>query len=312
MLTLFIGTILIGIGITVPNVLLPGIIKQRFASQLGLFTGIYTISMGISGSISSGLSAPLAYSFGWGWKNSLLIWGLVIIVAILIWLPQLKASQNTSTHLVNDQGTKDTSIWRSLVAWQVTFYMSLQSIVFFIALAWLPSILMSRGLDIAQAGWYLSIMLLCGIPGMFLSSIIANKLPQQKGLSFIIGVIVLIGLFGLFSSSKLILLLATILIGLGNGSGMGLVFTLIGIRTATVSQATALSGMAQSVGYLFSSLGPVMMGLIFDGTGNWNIPIILLICMSLSMLVVGQKAGENKLTHQTNNNPELLMPKHSV
>src|SRR5699024_3476995 len=40
--TLFIGTALVGLGIAIGNVLLPGFIKQKFPAKIGLMTSIYT------------------------------------------------------------------------------------------------------------------------------------------------------------------------------------------------------------------------------------------------------------------------------
>jgi MFS transporter, CP family, cyanate transporter len=69
---LFIGTNVIGLAIAIGNVLLPSIIKQEFPSRVGLLTGIYTSAMSICGAIALGISIPIAYEMGLGWRNALI------------------------------------------------------------------------------------------------------------------------------------------------------------------------------------------------------------------------------------------------
>src|SRR5699024_12325187 len=57
---LFIGTILIGIGIAIANVLLPGIIKECFSDWVPLMTSVYTTVMSLFTALSSGISFPIA------------------------------------------------------------------------------------------------------------------------------------------------------------------------------------------------------------------------------------------------------------
>ncbi|MDY2571267.1 hypothetical protein R3X48_24210, partial [Salmonella enterica subsp. enterica serovar Typhimurium] len=47
--------------------------------------------------------------------------------------------------------------------------------------------------------------------------------------------------------------------------------TFIGLRASSAHQAAALSGMAQSVGYLLAACGPPLMGRIHDANGDWHI-----------------------------------------
>src|SRR5699024_10528214 len=73
---LFGGTVLIGLGIAVSNVLLPGVIKERFPNRVPLMTSVYSIAMGLVAALASGVSVPLADSAGLGWEWSLAVWGI--------------------------------------------------------------------------------------------------------------------------------------------------------------------------------------------------------------------------------------------
>lgn len=67
--------------------------------------------------------------------------------------------------------------------------------------------------------------------------------------------------------------------------------TFIGLRASSAHQAAALSGMAQSVGYLLAACGPPLMGRIHDANGDWHIPLLAVALISLVMAVCGALAG---------------------
>lgn len=89
-------------------------------------------------------------------------------------------------------------------------------------------------------------------------------------------------------------LLWTILFGFGSGATMILGLTFIGLRASSAHQAAALSGMAQSVGYLLAAGGPPLMGKIHDLNGNWLIPLAGVAVLAMLMAVFGLCAGRNR------------------
>lgn len=289
---LFSGTIFIGLGIAICNVLLPGIVKQSFPRKVGLLTGIYTLSMGIFAGLAPGVSIPLADTLGFGWRMSLGLWTVLIITAIGFWLPLLKV-KNSSLKSPNQE--RSTSlIWFSPIAWQVTFFMGLQSMVYFSTTAWLPEILLSRGFDIAIAGWMVTLFQFSGLPANIIIPVLADRLPHQKGIALGIGLLCLAGLTGLiFTANKIIIICCIIMLGIALGAAISHGLTLIGLRAANAKQASDLSGMAQSVGYILAALGPFMIGFLFDFYQNWTIPLILLIIITVIYTIAGIGAGRN-------------------
>ena len=85
----FTGTALIGVGVAIGNVLLPGIVKHRFPEKTGMMTSIYSTSMGLFAAIASGVSIPLSRGLHLGWRRALLLWGIVGVIALLLWVAQL-------------------------------------------------------------------------------------------------------------------------------------------------------------------------------------------------------------------------------
>ncbi len=84
---LFTGTAIIGCGIALGNVLLPGLIKRDYSQHVAKLTGAYSLTMGAAAAVGSAMVVPLALH-GFGWRGALLMLMLFPLLAFLIWLPQ--------------------------------------------------------------------------------------------------------------------------------------------------------------------------------------------------------------------------------
>lgn len=291
--TLYIGTAILGIAIAVGNVLLPSLIKQEFPKRLGLMTGIYSISMNLFSAIASGISIPIAVGLGYGWKGALAIWGILSILSILFWIPQVK--RRSMIKMANIRQTRDenVNIWRSSLAWQVTLFMGLQSMFYYVLVAWLPDILMDKGVTLEQSGWFVSIMQLTCLPVTFLAPILASRMANQRPLVFVTFLCLFSGVAGLLFSRLDFILVWVILLGMGAGLSFGLAMILFSLRTVNAKQAGELSGMAQSVGYLLAATGPMLFGYLNDISNSWTIPLWILVAASILLLLFGMGAGRN-------------------
>lgn len=294
--TLFAGTALIGVGIAVLNVLLPSLIKHKFPDKAGIMTSIYTTAMSIFAALASGISIPLSHGLDWGWSASLMIWAGLAFLAILIWVPQLRYhdTANRTVQLKAD----GQSVWRSKIAWQVTFFMGIQSFLFYCTIAWLPEILRSHGMSMSLAGWMLSLMQFASLPSTFFTPVLAGRFRNQKSIVLGLGILYLSGMAGLlYGGSPAMLTFWVILIGIGQGSSISLALTLIGLRSENAHQAAALSGMSQSAGYLLAAIGPSFVGFLYDHTHSWNGPILLFIAALIALIGTGLGAGRNLYIH---------------
>ncbi|WP_181347827.1 MFS transporter [Thalassobacillus sp. CUG 92003] len=290
--TLFFGTILIGIGIAIGNVLLPGIVKKNFPLKVGLMTGIYSICMSGWAAIGSAVSVPLAQNFQSGWQGSMAIWSILALIAFVVWLPQARIKK--SSIRLPKLDPKNNPLWRSPLAWQVTLFMGLQSFLFYTMVSWLPEILQSRGMEPATAGLMLSGMQVAGLPGTFLSPLLAGKLPHQRGMVAGIGIMYLTGLMGLLIGGNFLMLVISIaLIGLAQGSSISLALTLLSLRASTATQASNLSGMAQSVGYFLAAIGPISIGFLYDQLQSWTPAVLILFAIVTLLVIAGLGAGRN-------------------
>ncbi len=53
------------------------------------------------------------------------------------------------------------------------------------------------------------------------------------------------------------------------------------------SAATALSGMAQTVGYAVAAIGPVAFAALHTATKGWTVPLLISVVCGIGLLVVG-------------------------
>ena len=292
---LFTGTLLIGVGIAVGNVLLPAVVKDKFPEKFGLMTSVYSTSMGLVASLASGLSVPLAKDLDLGWQGALIVWGIPAVIAILLWIYLLRFNQGAEHVGIKKAASSSKEMWLSPLAWQIAIFMGFQSFLFYVTISWLPEILQSHGLSIGTAGWLLSITQLSGIPASFFIPVIAGRYRSQIWIAFVLGLLSIIGYAGLLlGSSYPILIISIIFIGVALGGNFPLALSYIGLRSRNAQRAVELSGMAQSTGYILAAIGPLLIGYLYDMTHLWTIPLIALTVVSVVLTVFGMISGRNR------------------
>ncbi len=295
---LLIGTLIIGTGIAICNVLLPSIIKDNFPLKIAFMTGLYTTAMGVFAAAASGLSFPFTKMLNINWQASLLIWMIPAIMAVVIWIyiyRKTDVNKENKSEIPENNNPVNNRMWHSALAWQVAALLGLQSFLFYVTISWLPEILHDYGVSLATAGWMLSLAQIIGLPASFLVPIIAGKQKTQSFIAVSMGVSALIGYSGLLvGSSMAVMVISIILIGITLSGGFALALTLLGLRAKTSEQASELSGMAQSLGYLLAAIGPFAIGLLFDLTNSWTTPLFALILISILIMFFGYKAGRDK------------------
>ncbi|EEH0141483.1 CynX/NimT family MFS transporter [Salmonella enterica] len=287
---LFAGTAIIGCGIALGNVLLPGLIKRDFSQHVARLTGAYSLTMGAAAALGSALVVPLALH-GFGWRGALLMLMLFPLLAFLIWLPQWRTTR--SANLSSSRALHERGIWRSPLAWQVTLFLGLNSLIYYVIIGWLPTILISNGYSEAQAGSLHGLLQLAtAAPGLAIP-LILPRFNDQRWIAALVSLLCAVGAAGLwFVPGQAIIW--TLLFGFGTGATMILGLTFIGLRASSAHQAAALSGMAQSVGYLLAACGPPVMGKLHDASGSWYLPLSGVTVLAIIMAIFGLYAGRDR------------------
>jgi CP family cyanate transporter-like MFS transporter len=289
---IFAGTAVLGSAIAIGNVLLPGLVKQDFPNRAGLLTALYSTTMSGMAGVASGISVGLAHGAGFGWRGALAVWTALAVVSAAAWAPYAFRVN----HVPRNAGAAPVLAARlrsSRLAWQVTLFWGLQSAIFYSLITWLATILEDDGASAATAGWVVGIMQLAGLVTTIGVPILADRRPSQRGLVVAVSALTLVGLAGLGTIGADAPLLWVIPLGLGTGGFFGLALIVLVLRASDSERAGALSGMAQSVGYLICAAGPIGLGALHDATGGWDASVVALVLICAGALVFGLGAARD-------------------
>jgi MFS transporter, CP family, cyanate transporter len=292
---LFPGTVLAASAIAVLNVLLSSMAKRRWPERAGLLIGIYLTTLSAGAILSSLLSVPLYDSSG-SVQLALGVWAVPAALAVLLWLPQLRyrtvglapAAADGTVVAPAQAGVK---VYRYALTWQVTAFMALQSLLYYAALSWLPTIFQDRGDSAVTAGNLLALMGVGNLTTSLLVPVLAHRRPSQRGLVVPSLIGTAAGLAGVLWAPLGSAPFWVLVLGVSQGSCLGLAIFFMLARAPDASVAASLSAFAQSVGYLVASAGPLVVGLLHSVTGSWNLPVTLLLVLCAAELATGLLAG---------------------
>ncbi|WP_417361994.1 CynX/NimT family MFS transporter [Galbibacter sp.] len=292
--TLFLGAGFVGAAITAGNVLMPAFIKNKFPKHLGSMMGVYSVMMNLTAALAAGFSITLGKVTGLGWKGSIGIWVILSLITIPIWLPQVRSRAKGITKdrkdLIINEGK--TNIYKSRLAWAITIFMGVQSLMYYSLAAWLPKIMQTWGMSEESSGWVLSYVHFAQLPMALCGAIIAGRMKNQQILSGIIGLLYAIGIIGIIIFKTEYIWIWCILIGLASGFAYSLSMIFLILRTRNTSQATEMSGMAQGFGYLIAACGPPLFGVSFDISNSWTLSLTLLLFTCSILTFSGIIAGK--------------------
>lgn len=291
-LGLYVGTAFLGIAIAFGNVLIPALTKQNFPHKAGLITSLHSATMAIGASVAAGLSVPLATRLDSGWQGSLGIWSVLAVLAFFIWMPQIKKIKSSKPR--RDFKTSLRKLSGSRLVWDIAVFMGLQSMTFYVVLAWLPAISMSLGYSSSFSGWMLSLSQATGILGALLIPLWAGSRKDQRLVVAVLISLEILGIIGLMLPDIGLIGLWAAILGFTTGGSFGLALLLIVLRASDSETAAELSGLVQSIGYFIAAVGPFLMGLIQDMTQVWNYSLGLLVLLSIFKIYVGLGAGKDK------------------
>lgn len=287
--SLYLGTAIIGMGIAIGNVLLPSLVKRDFPRNVTSLTGAYALAMGIAAALGSAAVIPLADALGWRW--ALLAFLVLPVSSMAVWATQLSGHSRPTTNTASPpHGGK---VWHSALAWQVTLFLGPNSTIYYVAVGWLPAILIDAGVSPIEAGTLHGVMQLAtAVPGLLLGPLL-RRMRDQRLAGGTVCAISAVALLGLEVAPQFAFVWS-ILFGIGTGAGIILGLSFIGLRTGNAHQAAALSGMSQCIGYLLASVGPMAMGGLHDALGRWDTPLLLCVGLALIAAAMGVLAGRDR------------------
>ncbi|WP_314618549.1 CynX/NimT family MFS transporter [Streptomyces stackebrandtii] len=297
-------------GIAVSNVLMPVIVKRYFPDRVGTMTGLYSMALALGTSVAAAATVPMTDALGGDWRLGLGIWAVLAALAVLPWIPLLRdrdrdrdRGAGVRDRGVRDRGARDRTekatatpaprITRSRTAWALGCFFGLQATGAYITMGWMPQIFRDAGVPASTAGVLLAVTMVMGVPLAFVIPRLATRMKNQGPIVVALGLCGLTGYTGLFLAPASGAWVWAVLLGISNCS-FPLALTMIGMRSRTGAGVVRLSAFAQSVGYLISIPGPLLVGVLYQHSGGWGLPIALMGGLMVPQMIVGTLAGRDR------------------
>ncbi|XRQ10994.1 CynX/NimT family MFS transporter [Actinomadura welshii] len=293
---LFAGSLVAGIAISIGNIAMPAIIKRDHPSRITTVTAVYTVAVTTGASLSSGLVVPVENLFDSSWRLPLGLLAVPAALAGLLWVPRARRAAHAARSAPRPAPPRGVAalVWRSGLAWSVTVFMGMQSLLAYVVLGWLPTISQSRGMDETSAGFVLALSAAIQAAGSLAVPVLARRTRDQRPLVLTTVTLSLVGFIGVTWAPVESVWVWAVVLGLGQGVGFATALSFIGLRAHDAQVAAQLSGMAQGIGYVIAALGPLVVGALYDATGGWSVPIACVLGVCLAMTLPGLSAGRNR------------------
>lgn len=328
-ISLLVTTALIFAGVGTGNVLLPPLVKKYFPDRLGVIMSLYSTTMAVSTFLPPLIAVPIADTLGW--RISLGMWGVVAVLAVVPWVTMLVTGRADAAADTDKRAARDAAIaaseaafekdadafdaaevatgpittvpanprifgrlWQMPLPWALALVFATSSTVAYTSFAWLPTILVDTGAATpATAGLLLSLFAAAGLPASLIVPVLVVRFQATRGLFFFGIGTGLAGLAGLLFFPTTAVALWVILFGLTQVL-FPLSLVLLSIRARTPESAVALSGFVQSVGYAVAAVFPLMLGVLHEATGGWQVPLLTIVALMIIVCPAGWIAGRRR------------------
>jgi MFS transporter, CP family, cyanate transporter len=302
---LFPGTIASSGAIAVMNVLLSSLIKRRWPERAGFLIGLYITALSAGAIVGSLVSVPLwqatsgsvALTLGWLAAPAAL--------GALLWLPQLRSAPRPASRTAAGQAGQvgqpapaphaRVAVHRHALTWHVTIFMGMQSLLYYATLSWLPTMLRDRGESASGAGDLLALMGVGNLAVSLLVPMAAQRMRSQVTLVAPTVIAIAGGLAALLYAPLGGAAAWALILGAGQNAALALAIFFTAARAPHAGAAASLSSLAQAVGYLLASVGPLEVGLLHSATGSWTAPVTVLFVLCAVMFVAGLLAARPRM-----------------
>lgn len=262
------GTVVMGFGITQLNVLTPAVIKTGFKEKWPVMMSVYAALIGLSGAAGVALSTPLALATG-DYSTSLRFWSFAAIPALLILLTLRRDFVPPEAASAPEEKRPSFSPW--LVATLVVLT-GLQAAINSTLSLWLPCTLTADGFTSAQAGAFVTTLLIASIAGSFAQPALSRLCPD-----FTVRVALSVAAFVLpvHFLDSLPLVLTALAAGFAQGIFVAESFAMPAKKTDGFERLVALTGRVQCGGYVLAGVGPFLTGAVVDAFSIAAVPTLL-------------------------------------
>jgi len=293
------GTVIMGLAITIGNVVVPVIIGRDFRGRAAAITGTYTATMNVGSMIALTVTGPLAEAFGW--QLALAFNAVFPLLAATVWVPLARrgppraapatASVESAERRAAATPERRVPMIRRPTTWMLTIAFAGQAFSYYGLTAWLPTLLADeQGMSRTEAGAASSIFQVAALIGAFGTPFIINRFGGPIPAFLVNGALWATMPLGLLFAPDLWAVWSA-LAGAAQGGGFVVIFTVVVMRAGTQRESRQLSSIVQTGGYTVACLGPVIVGGLHDATGGWAASLLTVFAAICALTLLGSLAA---------------------
>lgn len=280
--TLFVGSVVGGLGIAAVGTMIPGVIAERLPGRVGVAVGTTNFAFSFIAIVVSSFTAPLAARIGVTW--ALAAWAVPALLAMLIWLP-------FAVHSAPTPGGRTRMPWASRSAWLTAALLTGENVSFLVALAWIAPTFQARGLSADEAGFLLGAVTIGGMLGAVSTPMLSQFGSDRRPVLLL--TVAISGAGGLYLALGATALAwpAMVLLGFGLGGGFGVAVALLIDLGDSPRSTAALSAMTFLIAYLASAPSAAIGGWIKDQSGSFTAVWWLVVATSVALVPISLALG---------------------
>jgi len=282
--TVLLATVGVGAGMAVIGPVLPAVVRARLPRHPAAGTGAYVSGQAVGAAVAAAAAVPLADALG-GWRPTFFVVSAVALVSLALWLVLMPADHGH----VRAAPRRPRLPWRRPSAWLLGVIFGTQSVLFYGSITWLAAAYVERGWAPADAGALVALLTGVGLVSSLAIPLIGDRLGTRRSqltlaaLLSLIGVAVIIATPGVAPGSPIAYVAVTVF-GLGLGAYFPLALTLPVDVAAEPADVAPLSALMLLVGYLLAATAPVLLGVVRDATGSFDLDLWLMLGVTIVML----------------------------
>ncbi|HEX5589807.1 MAG TPA: MFS transporter [Candidatus Limnocylindrales bacterium] len=278
-------TVGIGLGMGVVGPVLAQVVRRAAPRNPELGTGAYAMGYIVGASSTAALAVTLAAVLG-GWRGAFAAVSVGAIGSLVAWW--LLAPHDGHGRRIALR--RPTLPWRRGIAWLFGIVFGIQSLLFHAGVAWLASIYLERGWAAADGALLTALFSGMGIIATLVVPLVTTAIRSRRLQLAAASLAALLGAIGVAAgggggpAGDPLAVPSVALFGFGVGLTFPLCLTLPLDASDSPVEASSVAALMLMVGYLISSIGPVLLGSIRDATGDFAIAGWLIAAISVLLL----------------------------
>ena len=260
---LVITAILCGLGVAVIQAIFPGIIKQRFAGNLAVVTGLYSASLMAGGALGAQIT-PLIVSWSGAWREALAWWAAPVLLALLVAWRTLPPDCARI-----DRRLPSTVLLRRPRTWLLMGCFGLINTGYAALVAWLPPFYQSHGWSSTESGSLVALMSLAqACAALALPALSGRRRDRRPWLMLTLS-LQAFGFAAFAFEAEVAPHVWVVMSGMGLGGSFALMLIVALDHLPNPEQAGALTAFMQGGGFLIAATAPWLIAFLHDLTGGF-------------------------------------------